>query len=44
MAALERRIDGLELDMDRFQAARLQRSDLVQVALAVGAHPRAEND
>jgi type II secretory pathway component PulJ len=42
--AVHRRIDKLEDRMDRFQASLDSlRSDLTQVALAVGARPRAEN-
>jgi hypothetical protein len=42
--AVHRRIDRLEDRMDRFQASLDSlRSDLTQVALAVGARPRAEN-
>jgi biopolymer transport protein ExbB/TolQ len=40
--ALERRIDRLEDRMERFQGSLDgMRSDLTQVALAVGARPRA---
>jgi hypothetical protein len=46
--AVHRRIDKLEDRMDRFEASvngslHSLRSDLIKVALAVGAHPRAEN-
>jgi hypothetical protein len=38
------RFDALERRMDRFEASLdSMRSDLTQVALAVGARPRAEN-
>jgi hypothetical protein len=42
--SLERRIDALEKRMDGFQASLdAMRSDLTQVALAVGARPEARN-
>jgi hypothetical protein len=38
------RFDALERRMDRFEASLdSMRSDLTQVALAVGARPRAQN-
>jgi hypothetical protein len=41
---LEHRIDSLERRMDTFQASiDVMRSDLTQVALAVGVRPRATN-
>ncbi|HET7236611.1 MAG TPA: hypothetical protein VFK59_09285 [Actinomycetota bacterium] len=41
---LEHRMDTLERRMDTFQASMdVMRSDLTQVALAVGVRPRATN-
>jgi hypothetical protein len=41
---LEHRIDSLDRRMDAFQASMdVLRSDLTQVALAVGVRPRATN-
>ncbi|MGH2663927.1 MAG: hypothetical protein ACRDH8_14215 [Actinomycetota bacterium] len=40
--ALERRVDRMEESIQRAHEAL--RSDLTQVALVVGAQPRAEND
>jgi hypothetical protein len=43
-ARLDHRIDSLERRMDGFQASvDAMRSDLTQVALAVGVRPRAQN-
>ncbi len=43
-ARLEHRIDSLERRMDGFQASMdAMRSDITQVALAVGVRPRAQN-
>ena len=44
MDGFERRLEGFEIQLRSFQASLdAMRSDLTQVALAVGARPSAEN-